>query len=80
VVLAFGRKVHSIAYVRQHGQQTATTCTANPAMPAINEKLGYRREQAEIRLVKALMPAGTTANESTWLAVLGSRFSVLRSR
>ncbi len=52
--LATALKVYTIEYAKQHGYATAITCTANPAMVAVNEKLGYQHELTEVRLLKML--------------------------
>ena len=53
--LATALKVRSIEYAQRHDYRTAITCTANPAMLAVNEKLGYRHELTEVRLI-AIVP------------------------
>lgn len=52
--LATALKVRTIEYAKRLGYESAITCTANPAMLAINEKLGYRRELTEVRLIRRL--------------------------
>jgi GNAT superfamily N-acetyltransferase len=52
--VATALKVTAIADAQQRGQATLFTCTANPAMVAINEKLGYRHETVEVRLGKPI--------------------------
>jgi len=52
--VATALKVHTIRYAQQAQIDSAMTCTANPIMLAINEKLGYRRQLVEIRMMKPL--------------------------
>jgi GNAT superfamily N-acetyltransferase len=52
--VATALKVTAIADARRRGQATVFTCTANPAMVAINEKLGYQHEMVEVRLGKSI--------------------------
>jgi GNAT superfamily N-acetyltransferase len=52
--IATALKAHTIKYAQEAAIASAITCTANPAMLAINEKLGYRRELVEIRMMKAV--------------------------
>jgi len=52
--LATALKVQTIRYAQQTQIAYAMTCTANPIMLAINEKLGYRRQLVEIRMMKPL--------------------------
>jgi GNAT superfamily N-acetyltransferase len=52
--VATALKVTAIADAQQRGQATVFTCTANPAMVAINEKLGYQHETVELRLGKSI--------------------------
>jgi GNAT superfamily N-acetyltransferase len=52
--VATALKVHTIRYAQESQIASAMTCTANPIMLAINEKLGYRRERVEIRMMKPL--------------------------
>jgi GNAT superfamily N-acetyltransferase len=52
--IATALKAHTISYAQETQVESAITCTANPAMLAINEKLGYRRELVEIRMMKTL--------------------------
>jgi GNAT superfamily N-acetyltransferase len=53
--VATALKVTAIADAQQCGQATAFTCTANPVMVTINEKLGYRHETVEVRLGKPIV-------------------------
>src|SRR5215831_10646144 len=41
--IAVALKTHTVEYAKKIQLQTAMTCTANPAMLAINEKLGYQQ-------------------------------------
>jgi GNAT superfamily N-acetyltransferase len=52
--IATALKAHTIKYAQQMQLAPPITCTANPAMLAINEKLGYRRELVEIRMMRSL--------------------------
>lgn len=52
--VAMALKMQANLYARQHGYQAIITRTANPAMLALNEKLGFRRGGGEVRLVKSL--------------------------
>jgi GNAT superfamily N-acetyltransferase len=52
--VATALKVEAILRARQEGMRKALTCTANPTMRAVNEKLGYRHVATEIRLVRYL--------------------------
>lgn len=56
--LAMVLKVQSIAYALRHGHWAAITCTANPTMLTLNEKLGYRHDLAEVRLIKIVRGSG----------------------
>lgn len=47
-------KVLALSYARRQGWQTAVTRSANPAMIRVNEKLGFRRGRAEVRMVRRL--------------------------
>jgi len=53
--VATALKVTAIADAQQRGQATVFTCTANPAMLAINKKLGYQHETVEVRLGKSIV-------------------------
>lgn len=50
-------KLHAIDYARQHGYEEITTRTASPGMSALNERLGFRQDGAEIRLVRRIANA-----------------------
>jgi GNAT superfamily N-acetyltransferase len=52
--IATALKVRTLRYAQQTQVSSAMTCTANPIMLAINEKLGYRRHLVEIRMMKPL--------------------------
>jgi GNAT superfamily N-acetyltransferase len=70
-VIAFGTAVHpahrgrgvatalkarAVADAKRRGRRSVDSCTAQPAMLAVNEKLGYVRDRAEVRLLKVLAP------------------------
>ncbi len=50
-------KLHTIVYARQHGYVEITTSTASPGMLALNERLGFRQEWVEERVVKVMKDA-----------------------
>ncbi len=50
--VATALKVRAIGYAREHGVATMDTNTGNPAMVAVNEKLGFRLASTEVRLVR----------------------------
>ena len=50
-------KLHTIAYAQQYGYAEITTSTASPGMLALNERLGFRQDWAEVRLVKVMKDA-----------------------
>jgi GNAT superfamily N-acetyltransferase len=50
--IAAGLKVLALTHAKQHGWQTATAFSASPAMIHINQKLGFQRRGAEVRLVR----------------------------
>ncbi len=52
--VATALRVRAVTYARQHGYTALVTHTASPVMLAINESVGFRRESAEVRLVKTL--------------------------
>ncbi len=52
--IALALKTLGLLYARQHGYPAIATRSANPAMIALNEKLGFRRGASEVRLVKQL--------------------------
>jgi GNAT superfamily N-acetyltransferase len=60
--IATALKVHSIHYAHQAHITSAMTCTASPIMLAINEKLGYRRELVEIRMMRPLDQMATPSS------------------
>jgi len=60
--IATALKVYTIHYAQQAHITTAMTCTANPSMLAINEKLGYRRHLVEIRMMKPLDQTATPSS------------------
>lgn len=47
-------KLRTVLFAQQQGYGTVIAHTANPTMLAINVRLGFRRERAEVRLVLAL--------------------------
>lgn len=47
-------KLHTILYAQQHGFAQIATSTASPGMLALNQRLGYEVEWAEVRMVKEL--------------------------
>jgi GNAT superfamily N-acetyltransferase len=52
--VATALKVLALAYAQQQGWRTAVTRSASPAMIHVNEKLGFQRGRAEVRLVRKL--------------------------
>lgn len=52
--VATALKLWAIAEAQQRGVATTMTCTANPAMVAINERLGYVHEMVEVRLGRSI--------------------------
>jgi GNAT superfamily N-acetyltransferase len=52
--LATALKARVVAHAKQRQLPRLYTCTASPAMRAINEKLGYVLVRSEIRLLRAL--------------------------
>jgi GNAT superfamily N-acetyltransferase len=52
--IATALKASAIAHAQRNGLPNVCTCTAHPAMRAINEKLGFRLVHSETRLLKAL--------------------------
>ncbi len=50
-------KLHTIGYAQQHGFAEITTSTASSGMLALNERLGFRQEWMEVRLVKEMRDA-----------------------
>ena len=53
--VATALKVTAIADAQQRGPATVFTCSANPVMLAINEKLGYQHKMVEVRLGKPIV-------------------------
>lgn len=62
--VATALKVRTIRYAQEHGFKAIVTKTANPAMLALSEKLGFRRESGEVRLLKSLLPLSTEGDKS----------------
>ena len=52
--IATALKVLALTHARQQGWRTAVTRSASPAMISVNEKLGFQRGRAEVRLVRRL--------------------------
>ncbi|MGH2461058.1 MAG: GNAT family N-acetyltransferase [Chloroflexota bacterium] len=52
--VATALKARAVVDARERGIETLFTCTANPAMRRINEKMGYRHVRSEIRLVRPI--------------------------
>mgnify|MGYP001258245345 CR=1 FL=1 len=52
--IATALKVCTVEYAKQHGHAAIQTSSANPAMIAVNEKLGFQRVWSEVRVVKQL--------------------------
>ena len=52
--VAMALKAQSLLYALQHGYAEIHTKSANPVMLHLSEKLGFRRESGELRLVKQL--------------------------
>jgi GNAT superfamily N-acetyltransferase len=52
--VATALKVLALTHARHQGWRTAATRSANPAMIRVNEKLGFQRGRAEVRLVRRL--------------------------
>jgi GNAT superfamily N-acetyltransferase len=53
--IATALKIPTIEYAQKLQMKLALTCTANPAMLAINEKLGYKCRHVEIRMTRSLL-------------------------
>lgn len=53
--VALALKTLGLRYARQQGCAALMTRSANPAMVAVNEKLGFRRGQSEVRLVRPIL-------------------------
>jgi mycothiol synthase len=49
--LASALKAETIVFAKQQGYRMIFSKTANPAMLAVNEAIGFRREEGEVRLV-----------------------------
>lgn len=52
-------KALCLNYAREQGWRFAATRSANPAMIRVNEKIGFERGRAEVRLVKKLQAEKT---------------------
>ena len=52
--VATALKTLALTHARQQGWRTAVTRSASPAMIRVNEKLGFQRGRAEVRLVRKL--------------------------
>jgi GNAT superfamily N-acetyltransferase len=52
--VATALKVLALTHAQQQGWRTASTRSASPAMIHVNEKLGFQRGRAEVRLVRKL--------------------------
>jgi GNAT superfamily N-acetyltransferase len=52
--VATALKVLALTHARQQGWRTACARSASPAMIRVNEKLGFQRGRAEVRLVRKL--------------------------
>ena len=52
--IATALKLRAVSSARDHGLVTLHTSSGNPAMLRINQRLGFRRVSAEVRLVKTL--------------------------
>jgi GNAT superfamily N-acetyltransferase len=52
--VATALKVIALTHARQQGWRTASTRSASPVMIRVNEKLGFQRGRAEVRLVRRL--------------------------
>jgi GNAT superfamily N-acetyltransferase len=52
--VATALKVLALTHAKQQGWRTASTRSASPAMIHVNEKLGFQRGRAEVRLVRKL--------------------------
>jgi GNAT superfamily N-acetyltransferase len=52
--VATALKVLALTHARQRGWRTAFTRSASPVMIRVNEKLGFQRGRAEVRLVRRL--------------------------
>jgi GNAT superfamily N-acetyltransferase len=52
--IATALKILALTHAKQQGWQTASACSASPAMIHVNQKLGFQRQGAEVRLVRRL--------------------------
>jgi len=52
--VATALKVLALTHARQQGWRAAVTRSASPAMIRVNEKLGFQRGRAEVRLVRRI--------------------------
>jgi GNAT superfamily N-acetyltransferase len=52
--VATALKVLALTQAQRQGWRTASTRSASPAMIHVNEKLGFQRGRAEVRLVRKL--------------------------
>lgn len=52
--IATALKVSYVNFAKRHGMETLFTSSANPAIIAMNEKIGYRAENTEVRFIKRL--------------------------
>ena len=59
--VATALKARAVADAKRRGCRRVESCTAQPAMLAINEKLGYVRHRAEVRVLKMLTTASSGA-------------------
>ena len=50
-------KLHTLEFAQQYGYAEIATTTASPVMLALNERLGFRQDWAEVRLVKVMKDA-----------------------
>jgi GNAT superfamily N-acetyltransferase len=48
-------KSRCVHWAQEHGSRRLATCSGNPAMIRVNEKLGFLRTYVEVRLVKRLV-------------------------
>ena len=49
--IATALKLRTVAYAQRCGYASTIAHTASPTMLAIDERLGFRRERAEVRLL-----------------------------
>jgi len=52
--IATALKLRAALYARAHGMASLETSTGNPDMLRVNERLGFRLESTEVRLVRTL--------------------------